>query len=31
MTEIEILGWNAFLNVCAEQERKAIEAAKRRR
>ena len=31
MTDIEVLGWNAFYNIRAEQERKAIEAAKRRR
>lgn len=31
MSATEILAWNAFLNICAERERKAIEDAKRRR
>jgi len=31
MTATEVLAWNAFYNIRAEQERKAIEAAKRRR
>ncbi len=31
MTDTELLGWNAYLNVCAEQERRAMEKAKRRR
>lgn len=31
MTDVELIGWSAYLNVRAEQERKAYEAAKRRR
>jgi len=31
MTDIEVLAWNAFFGYCADQERKAMEAAKRRR
>jgi len=31
MTDMELLGWNAYFTVRAEQERKAYESAKRRR
>lgn len=31
MTDTEVLGWNAFFNIQADEERKAIEKAKRGR